>query len=301
MLDLSGVLKNFKKLNRKYTLKGRQIAFSFRLGGEKVEDNLFGIKTLYAVTLKATFPIEVNGRIYETGEVVARFDEIQVTTAQESKTRIFAQGGYLNRRLIMWEETHDIQFSFSKGIFSTKHLALSTNSNLFSRAAAEPSRISFSEEAESDSTGVILLKYDPIPDSIFLYNEFGEKISYKLVSGNIIKIDGARINVLIDYEFLYGTNHEILEIGNKLLNGYLKLEGKMRVKEESEGPARTAIFEIPQLRIMSGLSIRMGDNVSPMVNTFIGMGTPIGQRGKEYVCSIIFLEDDIDADPRVSI
>ena len=34
----------------------------------------FGLKELTDLTLKATYPIEVAGRRFETGEVIARFD-----------------------------------------------------------------------------------------------------------------------------------------------------------------------------------------------------------------------------------
>ena len=38
--------------------------------------NEFGLKELYDLTLKATYPIEMGGRTFEPGEVVARFDKI---------------------------------------------------------------------------------------------------------------------------------------------------------------------------------------------------------------------------------
>jgi hypothetical protein len=41
-------------------------------------NNEFGLKELYDLTLKATYPIEMQGRIFEPGEVIARFDKIQI-------------------------------------------------------------------------------------------------------------------------------------------------------------------------------------------------------------------------------
>ena len=38
----------------------------------------FGLKELYDLTLKATYPIEMEGRKFEAGEVIARFDKIQI-------------------------------------------------------------------------------------------------------------------------------------------------------------------------------------------------------------------------------
>jgi hypothetical protein len=37
-----------------------------------------GFKELYEVSLKATYPIEVGGKIIEPGETVAAFDRIQL-------------------------------------------------------------------------------------------------------------------------------------------------------------------------------------------------------------------------------
>jgi hypothetical protein len=40
--------------------------------------NDFGIKELYDVSLKTTFPIEMGGRIIEEKETIAVFDKIQL-------------------------------------------------------------------------------------------------------------------------------------------------------------------------------------------------------------------------------
>jgi hypothetical protein len=39
-------------------------------------ENEFGLKELTDLTLKVTYPIEMAGRIFEPGEVIARFDKI---------------------------------------------------------------------------------------------------------------------------------------------------------------------------------------------------------------------------------
>jgi hypothetical protein len=38
----------------------------------------FGLKELYDVTIRTTYPIEVNGRVLEVGEVVGAFDKVQI-------------------------------------------------------------------------------------------------------------------------------------------------------------------------------------------------------------------------------
>ena len=41
-------------------------------------NNEFGLKELYEVSLKATYPIEVGGRVIEPGENIAIFDKISI-------------------------------------------------------------------------------------------------------------------------------------------------------------------------------------------------------------------------------
>ena len=64
----------------------------------------FGLKELYDLTLKATFPIEMDGRKFETGEVIARFDKIQLANFREVTSRVSANGGKSNPALIVWED-----------------------------------------------------------------------------------------------------------------------------------------------------------------------------------------------------
>lgn len=70
--------------------------------------NNFGFKELYDVSLKTTYPIELEGRIIETGETIAVFDKIQLATLNEKKNIASAKGGYDNRALVFWEETNEI-------------------------------------------------------------------------------------------------------------------------------------------------------------------------------------------------
>jgi uncharacterized protein YhfF len=73
----------------------------------------FGLKELYDLTLKATFPIDMDGYTFEEGEVIARFDKIQIANFKELTSRISAKGGQGNRSLIVWEDPKEIQLNFS--------------------------------------------------------------------------------------------------------------------------------------------------------------------------------------------
>ena len=57
-------------------------------------NELQGLKELYDVTLKATYPIELGKRKIEPGEVILAFDNIQVGGLQELKERILLKVKY---------------------------------------------------------------------------------------------------------------------------------------------------------------------------------------------------------------
>jgi len=87
-----------------------------------------------------------------------------------------------------------------------------------------------------------------------------------------------------------------MTIGQALTRGYLSLNGKMRVKDDDTGKVKTGIIRIPKLRLMSDLSIRVGNDAIPQVGRFDAIAVPEGARGQSKVMEIIFLNDDIDAD-----
>lgn len=74
-------------------------------------DNDFGFKELYEVALKTTYPIEIQNRTLQPGEVIAYFDRLQLGNFKESKKFASSNGGYDNRSLVWWEETNDVKFS----------------------------------------------------------------------------------------------------------------------------------------------------------------------------------------------
>ena len=65
----------------------------------------FGLKELYDLTLKTTYPIEIEDHVFEAGEVIARFDKIQIANFREITSRISAKGGQNNTALVVWENS----------------------------------------------------------------------------------------------------------------------------------------------------------------------------------------------------
>ena len=259
-------------------------------------ENNFGLKELYEVSLKATYPIEVKGRRIEVGETIAQFDRIQLANFVENKKFISANGGFDNRPRVWWEETKEIAVYFTQGVFSREHLALMTNAKLITNEGEAIIPINCREVVEANERGVAVTKH-PLSEPIFVYNnKTGEKITDWRINGNQLVLPQAYLEVLVDYYYHYDNGYEVISFGNSLTNGYFSLEGKTRVKDDITGQVKTGIIKIPKLKLLSNLSMRLGSDAIPQVGRLDAVAVPTGTRGQKKVMELIFLNDDIDSD-----
>lgn len=261
-------------------------------------NNEFGLKELTDLTLKATYPIEMAGHVFEPGEVIARFDKIQLANFKEITSRVGANGGYDNRALIIWEDPKEIQLNFTQGIFSAIQFALLSNSRIIQKKENACVLIPEHFKGESDEAGRINVNRKNIQD-VFIYNtRTYEKITPKsidLEKGEIV-IDQCYCDVDIDFNYCYQDSTTMCVLGRKLIEGYLQLEGKSRVKDDITGKTRTAILRIPRLKLVSDLSMRLGREATPVLANFNAIGLPVGGKGSKKIMELLFLNDDIDAD-----
>ena len=260
-------------------------------------NNEFGLKELYDLTLKATFPIEMDGRKFEVGEVIARFDKIQIANFRELVSRVSANGGKTNRALVVWEDPKEIQLTFTQGIFSRRQFALLSNANLIQKAPADKILVSTQYKGESNEKGKIQLGKENVAN-VFVYNAktFDRIIPKEIdLEKGVITIDDVYCDVEIDYQYEYINDVSIMKIGQKLIGGFLLLEGKTRVKDDITGKTRTAILRIPRLKLVSDLSMRLGREAGPLLANFAAAGYP-GAGKDRMVMEMLFLNDDIDAE-----
>lgn len=262
-----------------------------------MENFLFGAKDFYGVTFKATDDLLIGDRVIKKDEVIARFDNISIATIDENKREWKASGGYDNRTLVIWSETQSVNFSFSQGIFSKEQLSILNNSKLVKSNESIEELIPITQKLESDENSEIKLKYIPKDGTVFLYDiRTGQKINNFELDNNSIIIDTPYKDIIVDYYTKYNNEVITLQVGAPLTNGYIKVEGKTRLKDDNTGNIVTGIFEIPKMRLKTGLSIRLGTNSIPMVVNFQGEGLPVGTRGNKKVCNLRILSDDIDSD-----
>lgn len=252
-------------------------------------------KVLENVHLKATYDIEVNGVKFNTGESIAVFDKIQLSNFDEIKEYVAARGGYDNRGHVFWETTKSMRFSFTQGVFSKTQFGLLNNAKVISVSDEEPLLITFDDELESDEIGILRPTKTPV-DQIFVYDkESGNKIEVE-PSGIHFKIKEPYKNVIMRYRYNYEDGATVAKIGQQFLQGFLELEGRTRVKDDTSGLITTGIIKIPKLKLMSGLSMRLGAQANPVVGNFNAEGVPTDSRRNSYVMEMYFLNNDIDSD-----
>ena len=257
-------------------------------------NNEFSLKELYEVRLRATYPIEIAGRSFEKGETICLFDKIQIFGLADKKKFVSARGGYGNKDWVFWEDRNGIELTFSQGIFNIIQFSLLCNSQVNLITEQNHIRIPNREVVESDEEGRV--QFSQIPcGSFFVYNaSTGEKLNYTIEDEKTLIVDSPYLNVLLDYYYDYSGDTQMVTLGRELTEGFLRLEGKTRVKDDITGKTRTGIIEIPKLKLMSGLSMRLGKKANPVVADFQGIAVPTGVRGATSVVNIFFLEDDID-------
>ena len=261
-------------------------------------DNEFGMQELYFVQLKSTYPIEIKGVQYAAGEVVAAFDKIQIANFQEINREVAAQGGYQNKKLVIWDRTEGVNLIFTQGVFSKTQLGLMHNARVLSIEEGKRVRIAQRDEVETDSEGKITLTHVPIDSWIFVYNkETGEKLTdLSMVDTQTIQTPLIYKEVVVDYEYGYDNGADVELIGEEIFDGFLTLEGRIRIKDDITGETHTAIIYIPKLKITSDFNLTLGQNAQPVVGQFKGTALSIGGRKSSKALEIYYLDEDIDRD-----
>lgn len=259
-----------------------------------MDTNQFSLKELYDVVLKATYSMDINGVHFDEGDIITKFDRIQLANFSEVRSYVAASGGFDNRARVVWDDLKEIPLYFNQGIFSKLQMAIANNLKIIDTLPNEPILITQTEELESDGDGRITLKYIPY-SNLQVKTPCGKELNYS-VKDNIVMINQIYQSVLVSYVFQYNKKATKLVVGQRFLDGYLALEGRTRVKDDVTGHTHTGIIKIPRLKLMSDLSMQLGENATPVMGTFKAIGYPVGVKGNRKAMEIIFLDDDIDSD-----
>lgn len=294
-------------------------------------ENLSGIKELYDVSIRLNKPLKIGEREYDINESILSFSKIEMAQVNQQKNEVVATGGYGNSPLVNWELDKEIVFFVTHGVLSPKSWALISNSkmkeskyksiqyyeelrtiedeyycftdlkycpNCCERLGAQPNP-NF-ESLPMGRREELMLK--PLPPSktkwIFIYdNETGQRIRDFSIYNNRIFFKESYRNISVDYTFTYNDKIRTIEIGDRLFNGFLRMSGKMSVKDRDTGEISTAIIEIPKVKISSNLSIRLGSSYdSSTVSDFYFKGFLDENDKSRKIAQITFLDKELTGD-----
>lgn len=293
----------------------------------------YGAKEMYDIDLRLNDPIEVLGRKYEINESLIRFKVAEISNIYQKSSDTAARGGYNNNPLVWWETDKQTDFILNNGVLSPISWSLLSNSKINSpksksiqyyedlktiedyhccfidlkfipncqdRLGAQPNPNN--EPLPMGRRPELMLK--PLPPSktrwLFCYDkETGKRINDILIDGNRLYFKQYYREILVDYTTEYVNGIITMEVGSRLINGFLRLSGKMSLKNENSGEVTTAILEMPKIRLSTNLSIRLGkDCDSSTVSNFSFVGFPDETRRREEqsVCYISYLDKELSGD-----
>ena len=258
-----------------------------------MDNTLFGMKEVYECTLKATYDIEIGGKVIQAGEPIVVFDSLQLVQFNEFKEYIHARGGYGNQAWVSWERTNELDLNFAQGIFSKIHLAILGNVAL----QHEPVIVPMWEELEIDENLQVTLKHAPADADIWAYNRAtGDHLKGKL-NGKVITFEDVEPYQFCQVSYKYDCGPQsVIHLGRHILNGYFQITLKTRLKDDMTGKTVTGVFFAPQVKLMSDFSIMLGSSAPPAINRFSVKAFPTGSKGSEKVMDFILLDEDIDSD-----
>ena len=256
----------------------------------------FVIKDIYEGFLKTNSPLQMGEILFEAGETVFHFNNIQNFTIAEVVDSSVAKGGYQDAPLIEWESLNELPFSISIGTVSPIGMSILDKTKLVKEQSIL--KLPMTETLSSDEDGDCVLKYPPltsVPISIYELNNGtkGSKIIEYQVLENTLKIGKKYSDIVVDYQFNYENTNDKIIIGKKDLNGYFTFVGKFYYTDEITREQKTAIIEIPRVEIRSNFGLTLGRTANPFISNLYLKGLPIGDRSNRKIAEIIFLDRKI--------
>lgn len=257
-----------------------------------------GIKDLEHVVLKAKEEVELGGHLYEAGEPILYFRNIQIAMLSENTRVIAARGGFLNQPRVVWEDRSDVTFQFSNGTLNPISLNMLLEANML-----RPSTIyvPMQEVVDIDSYGNAFLTQEPAPDKKSFFKLFSlENLQTKVMP---LSMDGRKItfdkkygdqSVVADYYFIPKNSPITYTMDRERKANLYTLEATFYLKDENDGLLHTGILEMPKVYIMSNINLRMGERADPTVGTFRIVAMPETVDSYEaMVCRVTYLDEDI--------
>ena len=296
-------------------------------------DQYFGHKELYEVVLRAKNPMQFGDRYIEAEEPILYFDNVNMSLLTEQNRPVFARGGWGNMPRVIWDDRQEVQFQMIEGVMSSVGMGILLSSNVLSGGTqGAPLYINKKEtptvfvdrnlvDDYGNNVTYVNLEQEPIPypeKKTFIF-EYGRKTIQKKIYGKMAGSDqnGLAYKLLlykdknltqtaendrkymIDYYYKYEDEAGALiySVQKERFNGLFTLEAKFYSKDENEGYNYTNVLFMPKVRIVSDISLRLGERADPTVSTFniIGLPETVGDQ-KNLIMEITRLGKSADAD-----
>ena len=289
-------------------------------------DQYFGVKELYEVVLRAKVPMQFGSRHLEEGEPVLYFENISMSVLTEQNNPIMARGGWSNLPRVIWEDRSEVQFTLSEGVMSSISMGILLSAAVGSKEKNDPLLVSKREGPyELDDNHRLFLNYWPVPveqRKTFIF-EYERDVAQKKVYGKRIygqmdpfepekerpcievykdkelqELADISKKYVVDYYYEYGNEALIYIIQKERFNGLFTLEGKFYSKDENEGLNYTNLIYMPKVRVVSDISLRLGERADPTMSVFniIALPENVGGNKKSLILEITRLNSDEDAD-----
>lgn len=261
-------------------------------------------------------------RYIEKDEPVLYFENITMSLLTEQSSPIMARGGWSNLPRVIWEDRSEVQFSVSEGVMSSISMGILLSANVTESSQAEPILVPmregpFSFEISDDNgPPSIMIQHDLVqmPKKKTFIFEYARDVAQKKIYGKQDKDNPKKIYLyqdkectipaskdtkyIIDYYYEYGDKALIYTIQKERFNGLFTLEGKFYSKDENEGLDYTNLMYMPKVRVVSDISLRLGERANPTMSVFNIIGLPENTGGNKngLILEITRLSDDINAD-----
>jgi len=274
-------------------------------------DQYQGVKELNKVVLKAKVPMQFGERRLEIGESVLYFEKVNMSLLTEQNRPIMARGGWGNMPHVIWEDRSEVRFTLSEGVMSSISMGILLsasmsvpNKSLFIPVHEVVSELELTNDeideldnipfGESNLNGYENRKFIGLSNlpsfndrKAFIYT-YDRNVAQKKVYGvykKFLETQGkyiveltppfeSGVEYLVDYYYEYSDDALVYMIQKERFNGLFTLEGMFYSKDENEGKNYPNLIYMPKVRIVSDISLRLGERADPTTAVFNIIGMP---------------------------
>jgi hypothetical protein len=276
----------------------------------------FGVREICDVVFKAKSTMTIGNQTFKKGQPVLYIDTAKTSTMEGSGTTVYAQGGRGNTRLMAWEGERALTFTVGDALLSPIGFAILSGAGLFKGTGDDQVHVHATARAtvvngtieldqlknteEIDATAPVFAAVVESDGSIT-----GDILTNLTVGTDKRSLTGAATNyngknVFVDFYLLKkSANVSEIQIDASTFGGYFYVEASTLFKDKETGKDLPAELTFPNVKIQSNFSFNMSSTGDPSTFSFVMDAFPgytMFNKGKEVMCAIQILEDEILAD-----